>query len=156
MSTETLKEMEDRWLVLMAATDPKSGERIYARDLKYAREVTALRVQIEDRKAAEPARPQISEQQLKQLAWLDRAMYATDKNGKRRYQEMTPQGTTFRKNITNLRQSVLNGQPLPASVVENTERDFAEKGITMPDSAPGLQLAAPATVQSINTSRGPK
>lgn len=76
--SETIQEMENRWTGLMAARygtgHRQAGERIYEVDGKYAREVTALGVQIAERKAAEG--PQGVQINREQLIWLERAQGA--------------------------------------------------------------------------------
>jgi hypothetical protein len=149
---ETIKQMEDRWLVLMAARDPKTNERIAERDLHYAAECQALRVQIEERKAAETARPQISAEQLRQLEWLDRLQGARltkttwdAKTGKattevlgRAMDDPSPRGSQFRENVEQARIRVYAGQALTAEQIAATEANITAQGVALP--APTVRL----------------
>lgn len=138
MSTETLQEMENRWALLMAATYSEGrfkGERVSNRDPKYARETTALRVQIEERRAAEIARPQISAQQLAQLEQLDVIQNARDKQGKPLGMEMSERGSRFRQNLHTARQHVLEGRDITQTLAK-TESTLKEQGGTLPTLMP--------------------
>lgn len=175
MSEQTLKQMEDDWYLKMAARygkdHPRSGERIFECDGKYMREVTALAVQIEQRKTAEASRPQINQDQLN---WLNRVQAATDKDGKRPAQEISQKGTQLRKNLDDARQDVFGGKPLSAELIAGTEAEFARQGVTMPALTarpatthrdmdgnvvgntvlmPNAVDIAPALAQSISTTR---
>jgi len=162
--SESLKEMQDRHAILMAATDPKTGVRIYERDGKYQREVFALGVAIEDRKVAEAPGAQIAAHQLKQFEWLDRAQAARDKSGARMTEQNisgTTHSTEFAKNLDKARQSVIEGRLLTPEFISNTERNLAEQGATMPaaptaapvrDTTPVAPLAQP-TLSFIKGSR---
>jgi hypothetical protein len=130
---ETTKQMEDRWLVLMAARDPKTNERIAERDLHYAAECQALRVQIEERKAAETARPQISAEQLRQLEWLDRLQGTRGKDGKRVHDDMSWRGDEFRGNVDRARRLLYSGQTLTQEQITATEARATERGETIPE-----------------------
>lgn len=170
MSNETLQQMEHRWHLMMAATDSRTGQRITDRDPKYAREAQALRVEIETRRAAEVARPQISQQQIAQLEWLDRAQGATDKSGQRLYQP----GTKWAHNLETVRAKAVAGEDITANIA-SAERVLAEQGGEMPITVPrpptgrGLDgnetgykvliptvAATPTIAQAINTQRSQK
>jgi hypothetical protein len=128
-----LKEMTDRFAVMMAATYPQghrfAGRRVYEVDGKYQREVMALAVEIEQAKEAEAAKPQINEGQL---AWLNRLQGATDKSGQRLYQN----GSDYKRKLDKLRERAFNGEDLTAeqgSVAQNFEKQGANFG---PEFAP--------------------
>src|ERR1700677_1853576 len=111
--SESIQELENKWAGLMAARygagHPRAGERIYEIDGKYAREVTALAVEIDTRKKAEASRPQINQQHL---AWLELAQGATDKDGKRLYQP----GSKYAENIQSARAKVFSGGDISVNI----------------------------------------
>jgi hypothetical protein len=133
--SETLKEMSDRWAILMSATDPKTGVRMCERDAKFARDTFALGVAIEERKAAEAPGAQIAEHQRKQLAWLERAQGARDKDGKRLTEQSihgTAHSTDFARNLDKARAILLEGKALPSAYIAETERWVADQGGNLP------------------------
>ncbi len=142
MSVETVREMENRWHLMMAATDPKTGRRVAESDLRYAADCHKLRVEIEDRKAAETARPQISPTQLDQLAWLDRLQAAryTGDDGKvlgRVVDDPTPKGSKFRQNVELARQRIYAGGTLTSEQIAATEASIGSQKVAVPEpSAP--------------------
>jgi hypothetical protein len=124
-----LKELEDRWAVQMAAVYPPghrhAGQRVFEVDQKYARATTALRVQIEELRAAEAARPQIN---AAQLAWLNRAQAAVDKTGKRLYQP----GSVYERNVNAASAKVREGGDISGTIA-STERAVAEMEGSIPE-----------------------
>ena len=139
-SIESLRQLEDKWHLLMAATYPVghryAGQRVYEIDKKYALETNTLRVQIEERKSVEAARPQISPQQLEQLAWLDRCAGARSPDGRR----LTDTNFEFAKNVDAMRQAVHAGRELKPAVITATEAEFAKTKITMPEPVQPREL----------------
>lgn len=172
MTVETIESMENRWALLMAARNQK-GERIHDIDVKYQRECMALRVQIEERKAAEAKRPQISKTQLEQLQWLDRLRGTRDAEGRPLLLDKGQKGTTFRENIYNVQRRLDRGEDISGDIAA-TERELTAQKLALPapavdQSAVIQQRAAnhlggympPATATqlgygSINTNQGPK
>jgi len=148
--TETIQDMENRWTGLMAARygagHPRAGERMTDVDAKYAREVFALGVQISERKAAEAAQPQINQDQL---AWLEQAQGATDKDGKRLYQP----GSVYQQNLEAARKKVLEGGDI-AGLRISTEGaklgpSFAPPTDHQRQLAPGMNFGPPSHVHSL-------
>jgi hypothetical protein len=134
MTTETLSEMIGRWEILMAARDPKTNERIAERDYRYNQQCIKLRVQIEDRKLAEANSPQISEQQLAQLQWLERARAAhwTDKEGNPTSRVHEPH-SKFAERLDRAQQLVYAGGDI-STTIAGTEAEFAKQGVKMPEA----------------------
>lgn len=157
--SESIQEMEDRWTLANVArydaNHPKAGQRIVDADPKYAREVFALRTQIEERKQVETPGPQINQQQLDQLNWLQRVRVAKGSDGKPLVLDRTPAGSSFRLNVHRAEQRIGAGESIN-DLIAGTERDFTAKGITMP-AAPLTPIVPVVTLpQAINTNRGPK
>lgn len=159
MSTETLQQMKDRWALLMAATHsdgPNKGRRVFETDPKYARDVTALSVQIAEREQAEASRPQLSEFQAQQLAWLGRAEGARDKSGAVVSQQMTEHATAYRRSLHQARTAIFEGRDISSSIA-STERDMVAKGWTLgaPPKAvpPGAARLMPLNSE-VSTDRG--
>lgn len=100
MSDLTLKQMEDDWTLKMAARNSR-GQRLFEIDARYRNDVTALGVQIAERKKAEAATPQISQDQLD---WLNRAQGATDKDGRR-----LTENPAYAKGLREAREKVFAG-----------------------------------------------
>lgn len=152
----TLKEMEDQWALQMAATDPKTGKRIVETDPKYARAVFALGVKIEEMRKAEASQPQLSDFQIQQLQWLERAQGARDKSGAVVSQEMSAAATAYRKSLHQAQTAVFEGRDI-SSTIATTERDMAEKGWTLgtpaKPSSPG-QVLIPSNLQTGSYSEG--
>lgn len=136
MSTESIKEMEDRWHILMSAKDSHTGERIYDKDPKYRRDVFALRTQIEERKKSEAPGAQIAADQLKQIAWVNRAQGAVGKDGKRLTEAAhlngTKNGNTFVQSLDKARAILSEGKLLAPGYIADSERWIAAQGATMP------------------------
>jgi hypothetical protein len=148
MSTETIQEMEHRWLMLMEAVDIKSGVRRFERDAKYARDVHALRVQIEERKAAEVSQPKIN---VDMLRWIDRVQGATTKDGKRLAAETSPAGTATRIKLERARAQVLSGQSLSAETIAATEADLKAAGAELPAVDPTPKHYRPLLPPAVDT-----
>jgi hypothetical protein len=140
MTTETLRELQDRILVLNSATNAK-GQRLALVDHKFKTELFQLRVQLADREKAElPQGPQINRNQLhgfnpvdhayadpaKQadLKLLDRAQGAKDPKTGKRYAETNPQ---FNHNLQNARVAIFEGKALPAGLVASTTKLVEQK-----------------------------
>lgn len=152
MTTETLRELQDRILVLNSATNAK-GQRLALVDHRFKNELFALRVHLADRQKAEtPQGVQIDRNQLRglnpvnhayadptkqaDLKLLDRAQGAIDpksipKNEKgeaigrgKRYVETTP---SFAKNLQNARVGVFEGKALSPAMVESTTKLIESK-----------------------------
>ena len=140
--SETTQQMEDRWLLLVSATNPKTGLRVTETDLKYARECHALRVVIEERKAAEASRPQISQTQLDQLAWLDRLQGAKDPSGRRIFDDQSLRGQKFRANVFAMQAKIHAGESLPQEMLDRTAAEIAKQHVTLPERVHAPQQAA--------------
>ena len=165
----TAKELRDQWSLLMAAEypagHPKAFKRRFEHDPAYAREVTKLGVQVAEAQEAERSRPQLSETQAQELAWLDRATGAKDKSGVVISQEMSERGTAYRSKLHRQRQHVLEGRDI-SDTIAMTERDAPSTGwkigaparvdnqrLTPPQS---FDAAAHTASQPINTQKGPQ
>jgi hypothetical protein len=155
--SESIQEMENQWALNMAAryqVGPKAGQRVVDCDPHAARDAFALRTRIEELKAVEAAKPQISQTQLDQLNWLTRARAAKTSDGKPLVLDPTTRGSDFRLNLDRAQRGVESGQSI-SDLIANTERDCAVRGVTIP--ATGVTIpATSAPVQAINTNRGPK
>ena len=151
MSEETLKQMQDRHALLMAARDPRTNERIFERDKKYAREVFALGVQIEERKAAEAARPQINQQQLEQIAWLNRLRGVRDADGKPLLFDTGPNGRTFRTKLDRAQAAIERGEDI-TPLITATTNDMAARKLTLP--APAVDQSAIVQQRAASRSGG--
>jgi hypothetical protein len=134
----TLKELENEWALKMAAVykeGPRAGQRPMDCDPAYARDVTNLRVQIEELKAAEAARPQINHDQL---TWLNRLRATPGGNGPLLF-EMSEKGTKFRANVNAAAERVARGEDISA-LIANTEADLSKRNIALP--APAIDQSA--------------
>ncbi len=139
--TETIKEMQDRWTVNMAARygagHPRAGERIADVDAKYARDQFELGVRISDLIKAQAAQPRINEQQLQ---WLNRLQGAMTKEkleqrnaagevvvpgepSKRLYEP----GSEYQRRLDKLRVRHENGENLSAEMA-TVEANFTRVG----------------------------
>lgn len=161
----TLQELENKWALMMAAVDPRTGERVADRDLKYRREAFALRVQIEERKAAEAKRVEVSPNQNAQIEWLNRLATARGENGRQLWFEHTPESHQLRVAIDGARAKLVDGKPLDSTEVEKLRKVAESTGATdYPGmgAGSGSRLLPPADflphpgAQPIHVNQGPR
>ena len=156
--TESIKDLENRWHLLMAATNPKTGQRVYETNLQYQRECHALRTQIESLKAAEAvaaSRAQISPAQIAQLEYLDRLQGARDKDGKRVWSDLSPKGQQFRANVDQARQKIYLGGTLSDAQLAATQAVVEAQGATVPEPVAPRVLTARERQIAAESSAGP-
>ena len=147
--SESLKDMKDRWAILLAAT--QNGVRVYERNLHYAKEVNQLGVQIAEREAAEVARPQINATQLEQLAWIDRMQAVRDINGRR----LTDSNFEFAQRVDKARARIYAGENLPQTLISNTEADIVRIKATTPEVVERSEPTIAERQKAAEQSRGP-
>jgi len=139
----TITELENQWHLQMAAEYPPghrfAGQRLFNVDPKYARDVTALRVRIEQMKQAEASAPQISPDQIAQLKWLDRVATARDAEGKQLLFAMTTQGSALRKSLEQARQRVTDGKLLSQEDVKAIGQAASGAGAASYPETPAAQ-----------------
>lgn len=127
--SESLAELKNQWKLAHAATVEWRGEQRLKMEIDphWQRETMALGVRIAELEQAEAARPQMSQTQREQLAWLDRVEGATDKAGVRLAGEMSARGTAYRKTLHESRTRVMEGADI-SNTIAATERDAAANG----------------------------